>query len=707
MKPGRWDAPGAALLDFGACLAASVAWTWPFAARLDHTLRDAYDAATQAWVMAWVRHALSTAPSSLFQANAFAPARDVLAFSEPLIGYGVLSIPLQAVGLSPASCLNALCILLLAGGVWAIARLAMDLGASRGAALTGAFAGTFGALMTVQLGFVSFTAFGGIPLTLLAWRRLERKRTFRAASLLGLSLAALAWFSLHLFAFALVPLAILVARALFRERRALRPFAARVLAGGAVTTLLVLPLAVPLLRVRQNEGFTRDRTETADYSAFPASWLATTDENPGQKFLPFRSGSERALYPGTVAIVLALVSLAGLWIPGVRPLVTTGALLVAIGFLGSLGPATPFFSWLATLVPPLYGGIRVAARFAFISLVGFGLLAAGGVTVLSRVARKTLTRRFGLALLLVAIAADVRQVLPFDFCPEPIPPVERFLATTETGGPILHLPLTHAPPDARILFASITHFKPVVNGTLSYIPKRNIDLAEALLKVPILPDTFERIERWPVGTIVVHEHALPLANVSPTLRFLERALTEGRLSPPLRFPHRGGTDWVFGVVAVRGGRNWGPGAPGDGREDLEEFRRRAQSFPAFDGTLEPTIPAAIDSPSEGETVRGDLLIQGWSQNEAGACQVIAISLDSDRREPGHLIRTPRPDVAAALPRLGDCSLAGYEARLPFLPGDEGRHDVRVVFRSSAGGMRTLSRPIVWLPGRTSLPPPPS
>lgn len=695
------------LADFALCLAASVAWTWPLAARLDHTLRDAYDAATQAWVLAWVRHALTTAPSSLFQANAFAPARDVLAFSEPLVGYGALSLPLSLLGLGPAGRMNALCILLLAGGAWAVARLAADLGASRGAALTGAFAATFGALTTVQLGFVSFTAFGGIPLSLLAWRRLERERTFRAASLLGLSLAALAWFSLHFFAFALVPLAVLMAFALFRERRAVLPFAARLLAGAAVTALFVLPLAVPLLRVRRAEGFTRDRVETAKFSATPASWLATTDENPGQKFLPFRSGSERALYPGTVAIALALVSLAGLRTPGLRPLVGTGALLMAIGFFGSFGPATPFYSSLSVLLPPLFGGIRVAARFAFVSLVGFGLLAAGGITVLARLAQEARTRRVGLGLLLVAVAADVRQALPFDFRPEPVPPVERFLANTETGGPILHLPLTHSPSDARILFASTAHFKPVVNGTLSYIPRRNIDLAETLRKAPVPPGTFERIERWPVGTIVVHEHALPLKNVSPTLRFLERALTEGRLSSPLRFPHGGGTDWVFGVVAVRGDRKLGPAAPYGGREDLEEFRRRASSFPAFDGIEDPTIPASIDNPPEGDTVRGELLIRGWSQDEKGSCQVVGVFVDGDRREPRSLIRTARPDVAAALPRLGDCTLAGYEARLPFLPDDEGRHDLHVVFRSSGGRMRTLSRPITWLPGGTSFPSPPS
>jgi hypothetical protein len=313
----------------------------------------------------------------------------------------------------------------------------------------------------------------------------------------------------------------------------------------------------------------------------------------------------------------------------------------------------------------------------------------------------------GFALLLVAIAADVRQKQPFEARPEPTPPVERYLAVTETGGPILHLPLHHAPPDARILLASTAHFKPVVNGTLSYLPKRSVDLAETLWRSPIPEGTFERIERWPVGTIVVHEHWLPLANVSPTLRFLGRALGEGRLGAPLRFLHGGGTDWVFGVTAVRGPGPLPSPEPFGGREDLEGFRRTVYSFPAFDGNEDSGIPASIDAPLEGATVTGDLAIVGWSQEERGACPVVEISIDGDRREPGRVVRSPRPDVAAAVPRLGDCASAGYEARLAFLPDDEGRHDLRVVFRSASGSVRTLSRSFTWLPGETSHPAPPS
>jgi hypothetical protein len=50
-----------------------------------------------------------------------------------------------------------------------------------------------------------------------------------------------------------------------------------------------------------------------------------------------------------------------------------------------------------------------------------------------------------------------------------------------------------------------------------------------------------------------------------------------------------------------------------------------------------------------------------------------------------------------LPVLGSCAQAGYEARFPILPGDDGTHDIRVVFRSADGRMRTLSRTFEWAP----------
>ncbi|MCL4810135.1 MAG: hypothetical protein KJ062_20440, partial [Thermoanaerobaculia bacterium] len=59
---------------------------------------------------------------------------------------------------------------------------------------------------------------------------------------------------------------------------------------------------------------------------------------------------------------------------------------------------------------------------------------------------------------------------------------------------------------------------------------------------------------------------------------------------------------------------------------------------------------------------------------------------------------PRPDVARALPGLGPCESAGFEATFPFQPGDEGRREIRAVFRSPDGRHRVYPvRTFTWRP----------
>ena len=48
---------------------------------------------------------------------------------------------------------------------------------------------------------------------------------------------------------------------------------------------------------------------------------------------------------------------------------------------------------------------------------------------------------------------------------------------------------------------------------------------------------------------------------------------------------------------------------------------------------------------------------------------------------------PRADVEVAVPHLGDCGAAGYEHVFAFQPGDEGEHELSVVFRDLADRVR--------------------
>src|SRR5262245_2100777 len=44
------------------------------------------DTRLNAWILAWVQHAITTAPLAMFDANIFHPTRDILAGSEHLFG---------------------------------------------------------------------------------------------------------------------------------------------------------------------------------------------------------------------------------------------------------------------------------------------------------------------------------------------------------------------------------------------------------------------------------------------------------------------------------------------------------------------------------------------------------------------------------------------------------------------------------------------
>src|SRR6185312_541904 len=86
----------------GLCLLLAIAHTWPLATAPGTLSRnDNGDAQLNEWIMAWVGHQLPRAPTRLFDANIFYPARDTLAFSEPLIVPALMGAPLQWLGASP------------------------------------------------------------------------------------------------------------------------------------------------------------------------------------------------------------------------------------------------------------------------------------------------------------------------------------------------------------------------------------------------------------------------------------------------------------------------------------------------------------------------------------------------------------------------------------------------------------------------------
>jgi len=91
----------------------------------------------------------------------------------------------------------------------------------------------------------------------------------------------------------------------------------------------------------------------------------------------------------------------------------------------------------------------------------------------------------------------------------------------------------------------------------------------------------------------------------------------------------------------------------------------------------------VDEPSEGAVVLAPVRVRGWCQ-ERGGEPIAPVEFRVDGRIvlPERLVRTARPDVAAAIPEVGDASRAGYEAILPVGAIPPGEHGLEVVFETS-------------------------
>jgi hypothetical protein len=106
-----------------------------------------------------------------------------------------------------------------------------------------------------------------------------------------------------------------------------------------------------------------------------------------------------------------------------------------------------------------------------------------------------------------------------------------------------------------------------------------------------------------------------------------------------------------------------------------------------------SIPVAVDAPADGAALQGTLDVRGWSQlRGGGVVEPLEFRVDGALTRVVSLERTPRPDVAAAIPEIGDASRAGWAARLDTSGLAAGSHDLKVTFRA-ADGRRRIARPV--------------
>ena len=454
--------------------------TYPQITRLD-SVRDLGDPLFSIWRLSWIAHQLPRDPLHLFDANIFYPERYTLAFSDSILLPGIVGAPFLWLGVPPVPWYNLylLATFVLSGvAMYALVR-----------ALTGQPPAAF--LAAVVFAFYPFRfehyphfelqfSFW-MPLALLALHRTVASGRWRDGLLTGAAVGgqmlSCMYFGVFLSTYIVV---IWAATAVLSSRvtASIKPL----LAGGGLAILLAAPLAAPYLHVRATVG-ERQLSEVEYYSARPSSYLnphfsRTTYANvlSGGPHEP-----EKDLFPGVLAIVLALVAV---WPPlSARRIAYTLGLLLA--FEVSLGTHGHVFRFLYEYVAP-YRGLRVPARCSM--LVGLSLAVLAGYGVARCSARLRPSRRYLLATVFVAVVLfESRVTLQFERPYQPHAIYAWFAGRPTSVVAGLPAPAPDASElmmDVRFSYLSTFHWQRMLNGNSGSFPKSFIDFCAAMQTFP-------------------------------------------------------------------------------------------------------------------------------------------------------------------------------------------------------------------------------
>jgi hypothetical protein len=444
----------------------TVAHTWPLASAPHRlSLNHNADAQLNAWIVTWIAHVLPTEPSQFWQGNIFQPGEAALTFSEPLVVPALAGAPVFWLTGSAVLTFNLLLLAGLTMTAWTTWRVVAGwTGSSNAGLLAGALI-TFNAHLLTRLPHLQAAHAWGLLLVWgTAWALLQGKgRWWWLAGAVTLVAAT----SLHWLVFAVIGVGLMVVT--------LWPPRARVVAvvaGGAAGVLAALPVLWPHL----TDGVRRPIEQVADFSATPGGYLSSMSWLHRGWSTNAATVETNLWFPGVVCLVLATVGLVVGW--KTSRLTRWALALVLVGFVLSLGTATPVYEWVYRLFPPVQGGLW--------ALVGLALLAAIAVAWLERRLRPGMARVLVVASIGLATVEAVHS--PIHTTPSSGVPAVYSLLRDEPG-PVLLAEMPFYPPDAvfengEYVLNATAHWRPVMNGYSGMTPMSYRRHAETLWYFP-------------------------------------------------------------------------------------------------------------------------------------------------------------------------------------------------------------------------------
>ena len=487
--------------------------TWPLVTGLGHLGRtqNSGDARFSVWTVIWVAHALTTDPGNAFNANIFYPHRDTLAYSEANLGAGILAVPVWIATANPFAAYNVVVLFTFSASVIAMWLLARRLTDDGYAAATSAVLFAFCPYVFAHIAHSQLLFIAGVPLCMLLVHRLVDAPSPRRGLELGLAFAALGLSCAYYGVFA--GLAIGYATLFFawsRQQWRSRQYWIAIAIAALSSLAVVMPFFLPYLQVQQETGFSRTLDEARQWSAYWRSYLASGARAHAWLLPLIREWNGAVLFPGFVAIVLALAGTAVTLATRGRDSHSrdqeTALLYGSLGVLAfwvSLGPRAGLYTLFYTTIP-VFSFLRAPERIGIVVILCLAVLAAFAVRAL----RQRLGGTGGRVAAIAICAAAVIELnnIPFDWRPDSIPTVYRVLAQMPRG-PLAEFPFYDRRIDfhihTRYLLFSTTHWQPLVNGYSDHIPADFRTLATILASFPSR-ESFDAMRERRVRYISLH-----------------------------------------------------------------------------------------------------------------------------------------------------------------------------------------------------------
>ena len=479
----------------------TIAMIWPLLDPRAHGLPDLDDAYFSVWRLAWFAHQLPLDPRQLFDANIFHPVSGALAFSDAMLMVAAFGSPLIWLGVTPALTHNILLGAALVSSMWFAFLLVRELTQStRAAWLSGIIFG-LAPYRVAHLGHLELQWVMWMPMSLWLLHRFVAVPTGRRALAIGAAVASQALCSIYYGVFLSLYLGaawltLFSLHATTRRRMAV------------LTPLAIVPLLAVLLvygppysQTRAEQG-ARDLSEMAEYSATPADFLrvppsnllrGTPDSGPAPE--------ERSLYPGLVAILLAVSAFP----PPVPRLAWVYLGLTAFSVDAALGVNGVLFSALHQVVP-LLSSFRSFARFGVLVLLSLSVLAGYGAANIFRARPRYAT--------VIAVMATVLCVVEYWSAPVRVrvdqsQPTEahQWLADQPPGTVIVELPMPRGEAlwlyETTYQLRSMHHWQRLVNGYSGFAPQQYRQTLEAIRAFPD-PPSIQRLRELTVRFVLIN-----------------------------------------------------------------------------------------------------------------------------------------------------------------------------------------------------------